>query len=82
MERSTKIVNLMTTGGEGVLLVLGHDHISHIGKQHYFFKIPLPFSGTRFRQTTCKVIMTKKGSTKILNFMTPGQGFLCWGGAI
>ena len=27
-------------------------------------------------------MMTKEGSTKILNFMTPGQGFLYWGVAI
>ena len=35
-ERSTKIVNYMTPGA-GVLM-LGHGHISHIRKIHYFFK--------------------------------------------
>ena len=34
-EDSNKIVNLMTPGA-GVL-VLGHGHISHIVKLHYFF---------------------------------------------
>ena len=35
-EGSTKIVNNMTPGA-GVL-VLGHGHISHKVKMHYFFK--------------------------------------------
>ena len=34
-EGSTKIVNFMTPGAG--ILVLGHDHISHIVKMHYFF---------------------------------------------
>ena len=37
-EGSTKIVNFMTPG-TGILL-LGHGHISHILKMHYFFKNP------------------------------------------
>ena len=36
-EGSTKIINFMTLGA-GVL-VLGHDHISHSVKMHYFFKM-------------------------------------------
>ena len=36
-EGSSKIVNFMTPGA-GVLL-LGHGHLSHIVKMHYFFKI-------------------------------------------
>ena len=31
------------------------------------------------RQTTCAVMMTKKGSTKIVNFMTPNVGVLVLG---
>ena len=37
--------------------------------------LPIRFySQAQIRQTTCKyiVVMTKKGSTKIANFMTPG----------
>ena len=30
----------------------------------------------RFRQTKYIVMMTKEGSTKIVNFMTPGAGVL------
>ena len=41
-EGSTKIVNFMTHSA-GVL-VLGHDHISHIVKLHYFFKNRLFYS--------------------------------------
>ena len=33
---STKIVNFMTPGAG--LLVVGHGHISHTVKMHYFFK--------------------------------------------
>ena len=40
-----------------------------IEKLMYFFK--------KFRHTRCVVMMTKGGSTKIVNFITPGQGFLC-----
>ena len=41
-EGSTKIVNFMTPGA-GVL-VLGHGHINHIVKMHYFFKKNLLYS--------------------------------------
>ena len=68
-ERSTKIVNFMTPGA-GVL-VLGRGHISHIVKMHYFFK-NLLYSHAYIRQTKHIVMVTKKGSTKIVNFMTPG----------
>ena len=76
-EGSIKIVNFMTPGA-GVL-ALGCGHISHIVKMHYFFKNLLLYSGTWFRQTKCIVIMTKEGSTKIVNFMTPGTGVLVLG---
>ena len=35
-EGSTKIVNFMTPGA-GVLCYIGHGHISHNVKLHYFF---------------------------------------------
>ena len=43
---------------------------------HYFFKDLLPDSGAWFRQTMCIVIMTKEGSSKIVNFMTFRWGVL------
>ena len=75
-ERSTKIVNFMTTG-TGVL-VLGRTHISHIVKIHYFFKNLFLYSQAQIRQTKY-IIMTNEGSTIILNFMTPGAGILVLG---
>ena len=45
----------------------------------YFFKNLLLYSGARFRQTKCIVMMTREGSTKIVNFMTPGAGVLVLG---
>ena len=73
-ERSTKIVNFMTPWA-GVI-ALGCGHISHIVKIHYFFKILLLFSQAQIKQTKYIVIMTKEGSTKIVNFMTPAAGVL------
>ena len=40
-------------------------------KLMYFKKNLLLYSGVRFRQTNCIVMMIMEGSTKILNFMTP-----------
>ena len=40
----------------------------------YFVKNLLLYHGERSIQTKCVVMMTKEGSTKILNFMTPGGG--------
>ena len=71
-EGSKKIENFMTPGA-GVL-VQGREHISHIVKMHYFFKNLLLNSQALIRQTKYVVMMTKEGSTKIINFMTPGQG--------
>ena len=48
-------------------------------KLMYFLKNLLLYSGAWFRQTKCIVIMTKEGSTKIVNFMTPGTGVLVLG---
>ena len=73
-EVSKKIVNFMTPGA-GVL-VQGCGHISHIVKLHYFFKNLLLYSQALIRQTKYVVMMTKEGSTKIVNFMTPGTGVL------
>ena len=76
-EGSTKIINFMTPGA-GVL-VLGRGHISHIVKMYYFFKNLLLNSQAHIRQTNYVVMMTKEGSTKIVNFMTPGVGVLVLG---
>ena len=72
-EGSTLIVNFMTPGA-GVL-ALGRGHISHVVKMHYFFKNLLLYSQAWIRQTNYIVMMTKKGPTKIVNFMTTGMGF-------
>ena len=45
----------------------------------YFFKNLLLYSGAWFRQTKYIEMMTKEGSTKIVNFMTPGAGVLALG---
>ena len=76
-EGSTKIVNFMTPR-EGVL-VLGCGHISHKVKVHYFFKSPLLYSHAYIRQTKYIVMMTKEGSTKIVNFMKSDAGVLVLG---
>ena len=76
-EGSTKTVNFMTLGA-GVL-VQGCGHISYIVKMHYFFKNLLLYTQAYIRQTKYVVMMTKKGSTKVVNFMTPGAGVLVLG---
>ena len=42
----------------------------------YFLKILLLYSQALIRQAKYVVMMTKEGSTKIVNFMTPGVGVL------
>ena len=42
----------------------------------YFLKNLLLYSQALIRQTKYVVMMTKEGSTKIVNFMTPGAGVL------
>ena len=42
----------------------------------YFFKNLLLYSGAWSIQTEGKVMMSRVGSTKIVNFMTPGAGVL------
>ena len=73
-EGSTRIINFMTPGA-GVL-VLGRGHISHIVKLHYSFKNLLLYSQALIRQSKYVVMMTKEGSTEIINIMTPGAEFI------
>ena len=45
----------------------------------YFLKNLLLYSQALIRQTKYEVMMAKEGSTKIVNFMTPGAGVLVLG---
>ena len=65
------------TPGAGIR-VLGCTHISRTLEMHYFFK-HLLYSHVYIRQTKYIVMMTKEGSTKIVNFMTHGAGFFLLG---
>ena len=77
-EGSTKIVNFMIPG-VGVL-VLRCGHTSYIVKKTLFLtSSSLHFSQAQIRQTEGKVMMSKEGSTKILDFMTPRSGILVLG---
>ena len=68
MEGSTKIVNFMTP--RAGVLVLGRGHLSHIVKVHYFFKKSFSLlSHVLIKQTKYIVMMTKRGCTKIVNFL-------------
>ena len=58
--------------------MLGLGHASHIVKMNDIFK-NLLHSQVWIRQTKYIVMMTKEGSTKILNFMTVGSGVLVQG---
>ena len=53
-------------------------HISYIVKTHYFF-FKTTFFSTLRHKTEGIVMMSKEGSTKIVNFMTPGTGVLVLG---
>ena len=68
------------TPGLGVL-VLGRGHTSHLVKMHYFFKNLLLFTQVLIRQTEDIVMITMEalGSSKIVNFMTPGAGVFVLG---
>ena len=44
-----------------------------------FFKNLLLYSQALIRQTKYMVMLTEEGSTNIVNFMTPGAGFLLLG---
>ena len=58
------------------ILVLGRGQRSHIVKMHYFSENLLLYSWTWFKQTKFKVMMTKVGSTIIVNLMNPVAGVL------
>ena len=74
---STKILFFMTPGAGDLLL--GRDHISHIVKMYYFFRNLQTYTQAQIKQTKYVVMMTREGSTKIINFMTPRAGFLVLG---
>ena len=77
-EESTKFVNFMTPG-VGVL-VLRCGHVNYIVKIHYLFKNLLFYSQAQIRQTEDYIVMmSKEGSTKIVNFMTPRAGVFVLG---
>ena len=48
-------------------------------KLMYFLMNLILYPWAWFKQTKCIVIMTKEGSNKNTNFMTPGAGFLVLG---
>ena len=75
-EGSTKIVNFMTTGVG--FLVLRCGHVSYIVKIHHFFK-NLLYSQAQIRQTEGITMMSKEGSTKIVNLITPRAVLLVLG---
>ena len=74
--------DLFMTPCAGVL-VLGRGQISHIMKMHYFFKNLHQFSQAQaymqIRLAKYIEMMTKEGSTQIVNFITPGTGVLVLG---
>ena len=74
-EGSTKIVNFITPEVGVLVLRCGHMLV----KIHYFFKNLLLYSKAHIRQTEGKVMMSKEGSTKIINFITPRTGILVLG---
>ena len=77
-EESTKFVNFMTPG-VGVL-VLRCGHVNYIVKIHYLLKNLLFYSQAQIRQTEDYIVMmSKEGSTKIVNFMTPRAGVFVLG---
>ena len=76
-ERYTKIVNFLTH--RAGIIVLGRGHVSDIVKIHYCYKNLLLYSQAQIRQTEGIVMMSKEGSTKIVNFMTPEAGILVLG---
>ena len=68
-----KIINFLTRGVSVLMLRCGL--ISYIVKINNFCE-NLLYSKAQIRQTEVKVILSKEVSTKIVNFMTPGQEFL------
>ena len=49
-------------------------------KMLYFLKIFLFTPGHGSDQLNVIIMITKEGSTKIVTFMSPGQGFFLWYG--
>ena len=76
-EESTKILNFMTPGA-GVL-ALGHGPYRHLAQPTFCSIYILVDAQALIRQTMYIVMITKEGSTKIVNFMTPGAGVLVLG---
>ena len=59
-------------------IVLGIGHINNTVKMHFFKSLLLYFRAwMRQIKYMYLFMMTQELSTKILNFMTPGLGFLC-----
>ena len=74
-EGFTKIVIFMTPGAGVLVIVRGH--ISHIVKMHYpGIPIKIFFSTPRHKSDKLYIMMTKKESTKIVTFMTPGAAIV------
>ena len=71
--RKQEIVNVMTPIQRG-----GNFGVKSV-KLLYFFKNLLLYPKALIKQTNYVVMMTKEGSTKIVNFMTPGVGVLVLG---
>ena len=67
----------MTRGTK--VLVLGLGHLTHLVKRHYFVKNLLLYPQAKTRQCKFIEMMTKEGSTYIVNVMTPGAGVLVLG---
>ena len=71
-EWSTKIVNFMNPGIEGSCAKVWSYKL-------YSEKTLFLYSQVQIRQTEGIVMMSKEGSTNILNFMTPTTGILVLG---
>ena len=66
----SKILNFITTGAG--TFVLGNGPVSHLVKMFFFLKI---LFNTRYRSDKVRLVMiTKDGSSKIENFVTPAAG--------
>ena len=72
------VVRITKKGSGQGILCNGGGHISRKVKMHYFFKNPLYYSQALIRQAKYMyvVMMIKEGSTKTVNFMTPGEVIL------
>ena len=73
----TKIVNVMHIMPGIGDFVLRCGHINHIVKMHYFFEIFHFQSRAWISKTKYIILINTEGSTKIVKFIIPVQGFLC-----